>query len=77
LQLLEGIGDIKPDKKKLSRDSYQDSMMLPSAESMKKKNEVPPRKTHWRRVKDDGSDNLHVVLSVIEKVVHIQNIAEL
>jgi len=70
LQLLEGIGTIKPDKKKLSRDSYQDSVTAPISRGHD--NKVAAQEDPPEEGEDDASDNLHVVLSAIEKVVHIQ-----
>jgi hypothetical protein len=70
LQLLEGIGTIKPDKKKSTRDSYQDSVTAPL--SREHDNEVAAQEDPPEEDEDDSSGNLHVVLSAIEKVVHIQ-----
>jgi len=65
--LLEGIGAIKPDKKR-NHDAYQDSVTSPLSQQHDK--EIAAQKYLPEDGEDSNTlDNLHVVLSAIKKVV--------
>ena len=68
--MLEGIGAIKPDKKK-NHDAYQDSVTAPLSRQHDEEiaaQEDPPE-DDADSLPNDTSENLHIVLSAIAKVV--------
>jgi hypothetical protein len=74
--LLEGIGAIKPDKKK-NHDAYQDSVTAPLSRQYDEEvaaQEDPPDDDE-DNLPNDTPENLQIVLSAIEKVVmlHIKS----